>query len=245
MKLDDVIPWGRSLDEYRAMFALSAADLASRILGCGDGPASFNAEATAIGHRVVSCDPIYAFMVPRSMRVYECYPAMIAQVKAKPDNFRWKLFCDPDHLVEYRLAAMRRFLADYETGQVAGAVRNGGATTAAVCRCHVRPRALFPFFVSVFGTLRSGLSPPGVLELLRRAREVCIFPLLDLDYARSAHVEPICEDSRSAGYDVELVVGPYEFHAAGTRCRGQPTPSGPAISGIGRRQERTIPHKPC
>ena len=49
MKLEQVVPWGRSLAEYRAMFALSEADLQRRILGCGDGPASFNAEMTAAG----------------------------------------------------------------------------------------------------------------------------------------------------------------------------------------------------
>ena len=47
MKLSVVIPWGRSFDEYRRMFVLTGDDLAGTILGCGDGPASFNAEATA------------------------------------------------------------------------------------------------------------------------------------------------------------------------------------------------------
>ena len=41
--LDQVVPWGRSFDEYRRMFALTDADLSRVILGCGDGPASFNA----------------------------------------------------------------------------------------------------------------------------------------------------------------------------------------------------------
>ena len=44
--LDQVVPWGRSFDEYRAMFAMTDMDLTGRILGCGDGPASFNREAT-------------------------------------------------------------------------------------------------------------------------------------------------------------------------------------------------------
>lgn len=57
--LDQAVPWGRSFDEYRRMFALTDADFALSILGCGDGPASFNAEATRRGGRVVSCDPIY------------------------------------------------------------------------------------------------------------------------------------------------------------------------------------------
>ena len=41
--LDQVVPWGRSFDEYRRMFALSDDDLTGSILGCGDGLASFNA----------------------------------------------------------------------------------------------------------------------------------------------------------------------------------------------------------
>ena len=62
MKLEQVVPWGRSLAEYRAMFTLSEEDLQKRILGCGDGPASFNAEMTASGKpTVTSVDPLYAF----------------------------------------------------------------------------------------------------------------------------------------------------------------------------------------
>src|SRR5215813_10336341 len=59
--LDAVVPWGRTFEEYRLMFALSEEDLRGRILGCADGPASFNAEAHRRGYRVVSCDPLYRF----------------------------------------------------------------------------------------------------------------------------------------------------------------------------------------
>jgi hypothetical protein len=41
------------------MFALTPRDLRGSILDCAAGPASFNAEATAAGHHVVSCDPLY------------------------------------------------------------------------------------------------------------------------------------------------------------------------------------------
>ena len=43
------------------MFALTPEDLRGRILDCGAGPASFNAEATGAGHQVISCDPLYRF----------------------------------------------------------------------------------------------------------------------------------------------------------------------------------------
>jgi hypothetical protein len=61
--LDQVVPWGRSYEEYRQMFALTDGDLGLRVLGCADGPASFNAEATSRGHLVVSADPLYRFSV--------------------------------------------------------------------------------------------------------------------------------------------------------------------------------------
>ena len=46
IKLNQIIPWGRSFQEYRRMFTLTDEDLRGSILGCADGPASFNAEAT-------------------------------------------------------------------------------------------------------------------------------------------------------------------------------------------------------
>ena len=39
--LDTVVPWGRSFDEYCAMFALSDRDLGLNILDCGGGPGEF------------------------------------------------------------------------------------------------------------------------------------------------------------------------------------------------------------
>jgi len=43
-ELEKVVPFGRSMDEYRKMFALTDGDLDRKILGVADGPASFNAE---------------------------------------------------------------------------------------------------------------------------------------------------------------------------------------------------------
>ena len=58
--LNKVVPWGRSLKEYDKMFQLSGEEILSKkILDCGGGPSSFNAEMTKKGGRVVSCDPLY------------------------------------------------------------------------------------------------------------------------------------------------------------------------------------------
>ena len=60
-QLNSVVPWGRNIDEYREMFLLSDDDMKMNIAGFGDGPASFNYQATLAGSKVTSFDPIYQF----------------------------------------------------------------------------------------------------------------------------------------------------------------------------------------
>ncbi|WP_264308248.1 hypothetical protein [Nodosilinea nodulosa] len=117
MKLDDVVPWGRTLAEYMSMFDLSATDLSAKILGCGDGPASFNAEMTRLGHTVVSIDPVYRFTAEQiEQRVQATYETIISQVRQNADRYVWQTFRDADELGQARLSAMADFLRDY--GQV-------------------------------------------------------------------------------------------------------------------------------
>jgi hypothetical protein len=101
MQLHEVVPWGRSLDEYRRLFALSETDLQTRLLGCGDGPASFNAELAALGktQRLVSVDPLYAFSGPEiASRVEQTYETIVSHVKRNHDRYVWTYFKDSDAL---------------------------------------------------------------------------------------------------------------------------------------------------
>lgn len=85
MELKDVVPWGRFLAEYQSMFSLTDSDFKKSILGCGDGPASFNAEMTAAGSHVVSADPVYAFSEFQiRSRIAEVYPTILKQLGFPP-----------------------------------------------------------------------------------------------------------------------------------------------------------------
>jgi hypothetical protein len=215
MNLTEVIPWGRSFAEYRRMFALTDDDLARQLLGCGDGPASFNAEATAIGHRVVSCDPIYAFSAGEiRQRVEACYDTVIAQVKRDRDGFVWTDFRDPDHLGACRLAAMRRFLADFAAGK-----REGRYVAASLPALPFADGQFSLALVSHLLFLYSGqlgleFHLAALAELLRVAPEVRVFPLLGLDRRWSPHVDPVREQLEQAGFVVEVVAVDYEFQRA-------------------------------
>src|SRR5262245_50692042 len=119
--LATVVPWGRTYDEYCRMFALGERELSTSILGCGDGPASFNAQATDRGVRVVSCDPLYRFSAAEiKSRIDATSDEVIRQTRENANEFVWKTIPSIEALVRIRRSAMARFLEDYDEGRAAG-----------------------------------------------------------------------------------------------------------------------------
>ena len=115
MELSEVVPWGRSLSEYKEMFSLSSDDLRKKILGCGDGPACFNAELSDEGGNVTSVDPIYQFNPDQiRSRVEEVYPQVMEQVSKNKGDYVWKNINNVEELGKIRMDAMKIFLNDYE-----------------------------------------------------------------------------------------------------------------------------------
>jgi hypothetical protein len=216
--LDQVVPWGRSLEEYRLMFDLSERNLGSRILGCGDGPASFNCEMTALGHTVVSCDPIYIFSKQQiEQRVRDAYDAITSQVKRHLENYLWDYFPDADQLGAHRLATMRRFLADFDAGKA-----DGRYHTAALPHLPFADRqfdlAVCSHLLFLYSEqLSLAFHQAAIQELCRIADEVRIFPLLALDCQTSPYVEPIQAYFTEAGFAVAIVTVPYQFQRGGDK----------------------------
>ena len=216
--LDKVVPWGRSFDEYRCMFALTDADLASRIVGCGDGPAGFNAEATRKGTRVVSCDPIYAFSASEIRgRIAASSLDIIQQTRQNKHDFVWTSITSPEELLDVRMQAMELFLADYDLGKAEGRYVTAelpllpfedGSFDLAVC-------SHFLFLYSQ--QLGEPFHHTAIKELCRVAKEVRIFPLLALGGIGSSYVSPIADSFRQHGYIVSIDRVPYEFQRGANR----------------------------
>ena len=119
--LEQVVPWGRSFAEYRSMFALTDADIGTRILGCGDGPSSFNVEATVRGATVTSADPIYQWDEEQILaRITATYDDVLEQTRRNLDEFVWDAIGSVDELGRVRMQAMRNFLSDYTGGKTEG-----------------------------------------------------------------------------------------------------------------------------
>jgi hypothetical protein len=208
------------------MFALTEHDLDRRSLGCSDGPASFNAEATRRGHRVVSCDPIYGF--DRSQiedRIDAAYHEVLEQTRQNAHEFVWGAgIRDVAELGEVRMAAMRTFLDDFESGKRAGRYVEA-ALPALPFETGAFDLALCSYFLFLYSTqLGEAFHRAAVRELCRVASEVRVFPLLALGGERSPFVDGCVDDLTAAGYRVTIERVPYEFQRGGNemlRVRGR------------------------
>jgi len=214
--LQNIVPWGREFEEYRRMFALDERDLANFILGCGDGPASFNAELTARGGQVVSFDPLYAFSREQiEARIATVRPQIMAQTRAHAGQFVWEYFASPDELEVTRMRAMTLFLEDYEAGSAAGRYVNAALSTLPFAD-HQFDLALCSHLLFLYSAhLDLKFHLQSLQELLRVAREVRVFPLLDLETNVSAYLQPVLE--HFGAERAELVAVDYEFQRRGNQ----------------------------
>ena len=214
--LEQVVPWGRSFDEYQAMFDLTKAELALRILGCGDGPACFNAELTRRGGCVVSVDPLYDFTAAEiSQRIDATFETVMEQTRRNQSEFVWEQIRSPDELAEIRRAAMQEFLTDYAAGKREGRYRTTSLPTLPFAD-DIFDLAVCSHFLFLYSAHYSAeFHVASIRELCRVAREVRIFPLLELGATRSRHREPVMAELSAAGYDVQIRRVPYEFQKQG------------------------------
>jgi hypothetical protein len=215
--LDDAVPWGRGLGEYERMFGLTAADLSRPILGCADGPASFNAEATARGARVVSCDPLYQHAAAAiAGRIEATQATMLEHLETHRDAYVWRELDSPAAVVRARLTAMDRFLRDYR-----GSSRDAGRYVAAALphlpfQDRAFPLAVCSHFLFLYAPgLSLDFHLAALIDLCRVADEVRVFPLLDMSGTPSVLLDPVQESLRAAGRSVEYVRVAYEFQRGG------------------------------
>ena len=116
-------------------------------------------------------------------------------------------FHDPDDLGRARLAAMNRFLEDFEKGKA-----DGRYVTASLPRLPFEDGqfdlALCSHLLFLYSDqLGLDFHRASIEELLRVASEVRVFPLLSLDRRPSPHVEPLVTYLAEKGWRTEVRPG--------------------------------------
>ena len=213
MKLENVVPWGRNLEEYQNMFQLSEKDLQSKILGCGDGPSSFNFEVTKLNGNMTSIDPIYQFTKDEiQQRIDETSSVVSEQLKQNQNDFVWKSIKSVDELINIRLTAMNNFIKDYENGKKEKRYIHNELPKLSFSNdsFDLVLSSHFLFLYSEHFDLQFHID--SILEMCRISKkEVKIFPLLDLKNQKSEYLEPILEELKRKGFEAKIIKTDYEF----------------------------------
>jgi hypothetical protein len=212
----DIVPWGRNFDEYTRMFDLTAWELSLRILGCGDGPASFNVECNQHGGHVTSIDPLYRFSLGAiEKRISETYDEVMRQTRANQDKYIWDAIPSPDDLGRIRMETVRRFLASYENGRTQGRYVPGELPYLPFAD-QTFDLALSSHFLFLYtDNLTFEFHVSAILEMLRVAHEVRIFPLLDVNAQVSRYLNGVLETFQK--YKPEIRKVNYEFQRGGNK----------------------------
>jgi hypothetical protein len=214
--INEAYPWGRSFDEYRRMFGLTDADLDGRIVGCADGPAAFNAEMNRCGKRVVSCDPLYAFSAGEIReRITATAATLVEAARKAAGRFVWDRIASPEELGRVRMAAMEAFLADYDAGRREGRYLDRSLPALGLADDSFDLALCSHFLLTYSDALSAEFHAAAVREMCRVAKEVRVFPLLDMHGRRSRHLPGLTEDLESAGFAVTVGRVDYEFQRGG------------------------------
>jgi len=210
----DVVPWGRNLDEYVRMFALNKRELKLKILGCGDGPASFNYECNKRGGNVISIDPLYKLSKEEIQeRIAETYNDVLTQTEKNRDKFRWDLITSIDELGKTRMNAMQTFLDDYVQGTI-----DKRYIPASLPDLPFQDKefdiSLCSHFLFLYSdNLSYSFHVDAIREMLRVSKEVRIFPLLDVNANKSPYLQRILSDFKEKELAIKQVQ--YEFQIGG------------------------------
>ena len=215
-KYEEVVPWGRSHEEYLRMFDLGENELRLKILGCGDGPASFNCEGNEHGGDITSVDPIYRLSKASIQdRIRTTYQDVLEQTYRNREKFRWDDIPSVEALGKIRMRAMDIFLESYDRGRLCGRYVPGELPNLPFSDRSFDLALCSHLLFLYTENLSYDFHAAALREMLRVAREVRIFPILDMNGSQSPYVEKIRKDFHANSIDVRAV--DYEFQIGGDK----------------------------
>jgi hypothetical protein len=219
IKLNEVIPLGRSGNEYLQMFNLFGMHENRSFLDCAAGPSSFNAFMTTQGKRVVSVDPLFAKEKKEiEANIDVSFDNLIKQVIQSQDMFQWDKYKSVDDLVASRRYAMNEFLKDFDQGKAEGRYMNAQLPYLDFADNSFEI-ALCSHFLFLYSSLFSlEFHVRSILEMVRVAKECRIFPLFDLTGKTSPLLKDVVKQLRDLEFHTQIINVPYEFQKGANQC---------------------------
>jgi hypothetical protein len=212
-----LVLWGHDWQDYREMFDLSSDYDDKKILEYGSGPSAVNAERTALGQEIVSIDSLFALEdTPFVDRVTQIFNDMASVIKQDAQCFEFKHNGSLSELIEVRRAGMARCFADYHAGRLAHRyqafpLNNRLSFADFSWDIAVSSHYFFPKIVDADPLIQVG----EIKELLRVAKEVRIFPLIDRYGQTAPMLGPTLLALQQANYGLEVREVPYHLQKTG------------------------------
>ena len=210
-RLPGIVPWGRTAKEYEQFFRLQDLVPGARLLDCGGGPSSFASEYRERGFWAVSADPLFASSASAIEESFaQAIDIMMSGLERAKHRFVWDYYPTPEVVLELRKAAVTRVLGDLR--------RTPPATSYVAASLPQLPFADGSFDIALCSHLLFLYSEDlsvqfhceSLRELLRVAREVQVFPLLDMHGDHSCHL-PAVVQSLQNDFWVESVAIDFQF----------------------------------
>ena len=180
--LKKLVLWGHRLNDYKEMFNLSDDVLSEKyIVEFGSGVTGFNAEMTQKGHRVVSIDPMYDLPLDEIKQLAtEVFEVTVDTVKQNKDKYNWKNHNELTVLLNNRREGMQLFFNDFEQGRSDGRYLSLNEFKTKNKNRYEFDLALITHHLFVnYGNKGVEEHVELILEMIRLAGDVNIFPLLD------------------------------------------------------------------
>ena len=216
-ELDGVVPWGRTAAEYEKFFALDGLPGDAAILDCGGGPSSFSSEYARRGYRTVCVDPLFRWPVSTLRERFDATvePMMTGMRRAR-DRFVWSYYSSPEHVLTLREQAVEMTLAELSADTRSTAFVSG-ALPALPFIDDAFDLALCSHLLFLYSDeLSLPFHEAAIDELMRVAREVQVFPLLDMAGCESVHLSPL-RAALERRYAVDIEQIEFEFQRGGNR----------------------------
>lgn len=192
--LKKFILWGHRLTDYQEMFNLSDEALKEKhIVEFGAGATSFNTEMAKLGHKVISIDPMYEHPLAEIKKmVLEVFDETVCKIKQHPEKYNLKGADELAVLLSKRKEGMQLFFDDFETGRKQGRYLSPNEFYAQNQNAYVFDLALITHHLFVnYEDKEIDKHVELILQMIRLAGEVNIFPLIDKYGKNSVLLGPV------------------------------------------------------
>lgn len=215
MKIKGPIFTGRSWQEYIKMFNLNPAVLKQgKILDCAAGASSFTAIMNEKGYDITALDLLYDEK-PGDLEIKcrEHLNMLVDALRDLEDHFLWGYFKDLADLKKQRERVCKEFAEDYRFNNKINYIK--GDLTQMPLKDNTFSLVLCSHLLFIYDhRLSYEFHLESIIEMLRVAREVRVYPLVKGESKISEYLKPLTEKINHIA-DFELVPVSYRFRKGG------------------------------